>query len=343
MKVRDTEGLSFDDVLLVPRRSENKSRFDGSIDLSVHLTRRIKLRVPFISAAMDTITDVRMANELNRLGGLGIIHRFMPDSKALTAYRQIKGHCVLTIGLGEKGMNRLVQVMEYDDVKNPDAVHIDVAYAWTPFMVDFVKEIKSRWPDLDVIVGSVATGDAVYELGEAGVDAIRVGVGPGSQCSTRIQTGNGVPQLTALMEAHRASEQLGHCVSIICDGGVKNPGDCVKALAAGADVIMTGWLFAGTEETPGEVVSIDGQRIKLYRGMSSLGAQKDWKGEAKSVEGEMTHVPYKGKLADVLEGIVCNVLSGFAYQGVFSIQELQEYAEFINISSAGMHESRPRK
>jgi len=156
MKVRKEEGLSFDDVLLVPRRSQNKSRFDGSIDLSVRLTPRIKLKVPFISAAMDTVTDVRMANELNRLGGLGIIHRFMPDAKALSAYRQIEGHRVLTIGLGDKGLNRLAQVMDFEDVGNPDAVHIDVAYAWTPFMVDFVKEIKSRWPDLDVIVGSVA-------------------------------------------------------------------------------------------------------------------------------------------------------------------------------------------
>lgn len=335
-------GLALDDVMLVPRKSNIVSRFDGSIDLSVNLTPNITLRIPFISAAMDTITEIKMANEINRLGGLGLIHRFMDDVKALYMYRQLNEPRVITIGLGQKGLNRLSQVMDFDDVQKPDAIHIDVAYAWTDHMIDFIKEIKNRW-NVDVIVGSVATGEAVYELANAGADAIRVGVGPGSRCSTRIQTGNGMPQFTALREAKIAKNHLEKPISIICDGGVSNAGDCVKAIAAGADVIMTGRLFAGADECPTKAIYIDGKYQKEYRGMSSIQIQEGIKDKKQiSVEGVSSFVPCIGPVEDVLNSIINNVLSGFSYQGVHNIKELQENAEFVKISFAGMKESRPR-
>lgn len=344
MKIREEQGLSFDDVLLVPRKSYIKSRFDGSIDLSVQLTPSIKLSIPFISAAMDTITEADMANEIGRLGGLGLVHRFTSDLKAVSMYRRLNSSRVITIGLGKKGLQRLEQVASFEDVPTPDAVHIDVAYAWTPFMIDFVNEVKSIFPHLDVIVGSVATGEAVCELAEAGVDAVRVGVGPGSRCSTRVQTGNGSPQLTALTEAHEAKLDSKNHITIICDGGVKNAGDCVKALAAGADVVMTGRLFAGSDECPTQVISLDGKKVKEYRGMSSTAVQEQIKDRSRiSEEGVSSFVPCVGPVEDVIQSLVNNMLSGFSYQDAHNITELQENAEFVKISSAGMYESMPRK
>lgn len=344
MKIREEQGLSFDDVLLVPRKSTIRSRFDGSIDLGVQFTPNIKLKIPFISAAMDTISEVDMANEMNRLGGLGLIHRFVNDLKAVSMYRRLNSPRIITIGLGKKGLQRLEQVASFDDVPAPDAVHIDVAYAWTPFMIDFFYEIKSLFPHLDIIVGSVATGEAVRNLAYAGVDAVRVGVGPGSRCSTRVQTGNGVPQLTALMEAHEAKWESGGKISIICDGGVKNAGDCVKALAAGADAVMTGRLFAGADECPTPVISLDGKKIKEYRGMSSVVVQEQIKDKSRiSEEGVSSFVPCIGPVEDVIRSLTNNMLSGFSYQNARSIKELQDNAEFIKISAAGMYESAPRK
>lgn len=344
MKIRDEVGLSFDDVLLVPRKSDIKSRFDGSIDLSVQLTPSIKLKLPIISAAMDTISEVEMVNEINRLGGLGLMHRFMNDAKSLTLYLQLNAPRVLTIGLGIKGLNRLRQIVDFDDSNLPDAVHIDVAYAWTPQMIEFVKEIKSLWPKLDVIVGSIANGDGICDLANAGVDAIRVGVGPGSKCDTRRQTGNGFPLVTALMDAYKARKNCDRPISIICDGGVVNAGDCVKAMAAGADAIMTGRLLAGTNECPVPDIYVGSKKKKEYRGMSSIAVQSSIKQKDHiSIEGVGSLVDCVGSVEDVLTLIRNGILSGFSYQGAHNIGELQKNAEFVQISPAGVKESGIRE
>jgi len=256
-RILKKEGFSFDDVLLVPKLSSVKSRFNREIDLSVQLTPKIKLDFPLISAAMDTITDGNMANAMSRLGGLGIIHRFMSDDKhnSECTFLDTSPHKtpkIVGIGLGPKRLERLHYITALQDV---DAVHIDVAYAHTPMMFEFIKEIKEKYPSLDVIVGSIASGEGFKYLCDSGVDAIRVNVGGGSRCSTRLNTGNGFPALTALMECREVSDKYFHNtgkrVSVICDGGVKNAGDCVKGLAAGAHAIMSGYLFAATDETPG--------------------------------------------------------------------------------------------
>jgi len=347
-RIIQEEGLSFDDVYLKPRKSRCKSRFDGSIDLSVQLTPKIKLKVPFITAAMDTITDSRMANEMGKLGGLGIIHRFFSDDDYVAHFMSLDLNKprVAGIGLGEKGFERLNYIEATGTF--PEAVHIDVAYANTPMMFEFVKKVKEKYPDLDVIVGSVATREGVRLLCEAGVDAIRLNIGGGSRCSTRINTGNGIPVLTSIMWAKEVvdifEQQTGKRPSLICDGGVKNAGDCMKGLAAGADAIMSGYLFAGTDETPGnKVKDLNGGYVKEYSGMSSLEAQNRWKGKATSIEGEATYLPCKGPVKEVLNSLVCNLLSGMSYQNAFNIKELQENAEFIKITPLGFNEGETRK
>lgn len=365
MKIREEMGLSFDDVLLVPRKSNIKSRTDGSIYLSVQLTPNIKLQYPLISAAMDTIASFNMIAAMDTLGGLGIIHRFQELEEYLDVLSMLEPpdfYKVATIGLGQKGIDRVKALIGHQIIV--DALHIDVAYAHTNAMEDFIPQIRKIYDEgiykkyksektvklnpVDIIVGSVATYGGVFSLCCAGADAIRVGVGCGSKCSTRIQTGNGVPQITALMEARQAVEAFkdhsNKRVSIICDGGVKDGGDVMKALAAGADAVMSGYLFAGTDETPGEVVEKDGKKFKCYRGMSSMPAQKAWKRGEKvvSVEGVSSMVECKGPVSEVFNGLVGNMLSGMAYQGARTLKELRQNAEFIKITPAGMAESKPR-
>lgn len=365
MKIREEMGVSFDDVLLVPRKSDIKSRTDGSIDLSIKLTSNLHLPYPLITAAMDTVTGFEMMVAMNSLGGLGMMHRFQDLDEYLSILSMISASgfpVVATIGLGEKGFDRINAIIKRRIVLS--AIHIDVAYAHTPMMQEFIPKIRRHYDEgiyevykndktvklfpINIIVGSVATGSGVVDLCFAGADAIRVGVGPGSQCTTRINTGNGVPQVTALMEARKAadlcSDSTGKTTSIICDGGVKNAGDVIKALAAGADAVMSGFLFAGTDETPGEVMNTSKGKCKVYRGMSSKPAQEAWKKDERitSIEGAVSMIPYRGSVVDVFHDLVGNMLSGMSYQGARNIRDLQENAEFIKITAAGMAESKAR-
>lgn len=344
MKIRKDEGLAFDDVLLVPRRSSIKSRFNDEINLHMQLTPNIKLTFPIITAAMDRICESRMANAVNEFGGLGIIHRFMDEERYDEEFRDLAINFprVLGIGLGESGLRRLSRW--YCSSLFPPAVHVDVAYANTPFMFEFIQKIKREFPEIDIIVGSVATYDGAELLCRAGADAIRSGVGSGSSCLTSITTGNGIPQLTAIIETKRAVDdyfnETRRKVSIICDGGVNSGGDVMKALAAGADAVMTGNLLAGTEETPGEVLDIDGKLFKTYRGMSSTAAQTEWKGKYTSIEGGDALVQYRGPVKNVLQDLWANMMSSMSYQGARNLKQLRENAEFIKITPAGMKEKQ---
>jgi len=478
MKIRPAKGLTFDDVLLVPKRSPIASRQD--VDTSTWLTPTIRLRIPIVSANMDTVTEAPMAIAMARAGGIGIIHRFMAIEAQVRQVERVKraqgvmvehpraiaqsatiakakqmmerydvGGLVVTNGTDELiGLitqrdilfapddtaavgsvmtppdqiitvkpdvapeearvllhdNRLEKLPVVDDAghlvglitaqdlvkhqKNPEATQdergrlrvgaaigvkakdieraaallaagadllvLDIAHGHADHCLAMVKELRHSFPDSQIVAGNVASQDGARELTAAGADAIKVGVGPGSICTTRIVTGFGVPQLTAIMDAVAGIAEAKRDIPIIADGGIKGSGDLVKALAAGAATVMIGSLFAGCEESPGNTVIRNGQKNKIVRGMASLGAamgrkavergedesaesQEDW---AKVIpEGVEAVVPYRGHVRELIYQLVGGLRSGLSYGGAFTIEELQTNAEFIEITPAGIRES----
>jgi IMP dehydrogenase len=465
------EGLTFDDVLVVPRYSEVLPR---DVNTSVQLTRNLRLNIPIMSAAMDTVTESGMAIAIAREGGIGIIHKNMTIARQAEEVKKVKrsesgmimepvtlpadavlqeavhlmrDHKIggipvvneknqlvgiitnrdlrfekdldkkvsevmtrenlITAPLGTdlKGAqeilekykieklpivdasNHLVGLITFKDIQKVknypkackdahgrlvvgaavgvtadtlervsalvavgvDVIAIDTAHGHSKGVMDEVRRVKSAFPQLQIIAGNVATGSAAKALAEAGADAVKVGVGPGSICTTRIIAGIGMPQLTALMEASQALEGTG--VPVIADGGIRYSGDIVKALVAGANVIMAGGLFAGTEEAPGETTFFEGRKVKSYRGMGSIEAMKDGSKDryfqdaeeevAKLVpEGIVGSVAYKGQVSEVLYQLVGGIRAGMGYCGSATIDELQT-SKFVKITNAGMRESHP--
>jgi len=465
------EGLTFDDVLVVPRYSEVLPR---DVNTSVQLTRKLRLNIPIMSAAMDTVTESGMAIAMAREGGIGIIHKNMTIARQSEEVKKVKrsesgmimepvtlsaeaslreavnlmrdhkiggipvvdGSNVLKgiitnrdlrfekdldkkvsevmtkdnlitaeLGTDLKGaqailekykieklpivdaQNKLVGLITFKDIQKVknypkackdahgrlvvgaavgvtadtiervsalvavgvDVIAIDTAHGHSKGVMDEVKRVKAAFPDLQIIAGNIATGAAAKALAEAGADAVKVGVGPGSICTTRIIAGIGMPQLSALMEAAQALEGTG--VPVIADGGIRYSGDIVKALVAGANVIMAGGLFAGTEEAPGETTFFEGRKVKSYRGMGSIEAMKDGSKDryfqdaeeevAKLVpEGIVGSVAYKGHVAEVLYQLVGGIRAGMGYCGSATIDELQT-SKFVRITNAGMRESHP--
>lgn len=478
MKIRLTKGLTFDDVLLVPKRSAVTSR--QHVDTSTRLTPAIRLNVPIVSANMDTVTEAPMAIAIARVGGIGVIHRFMTLENQVNHVRRVKraegfmveqpyaihqeasiaearrlmklhevGGLVVTngglelIGLVTQrdillapddtipirevmtgpdqivsvtpdtspdearallhkhrleklpvidGAGRLVGLITAQDVvkhqQHPhatkdikgrlrvgaaigvrpadmqraealleggaDLLVVDIAHGHADHCIDIVKTLRRNFPQAQIVAGNVASRDGARDLAEAGADAIKVGVGPGSICTTRIVTGFGVPQLTAIADSVAGVADTGRNVPVIADGGVKSSGDMVKALAAGADTVMIGSLFAGCEEAPGATVIRNGQKFKVVRGMASLGAamgrkaveqgeeesaesQEDW--DKVIPEGVEAVVPYRGHVKELIYQLVGGLRSGLSYGGGQSIEELQANAEFIEITPAGIRES----
>jgi IMP dehydrogenase len=461
-------GLTFDDVVLVPRRS---NIVPSEVDPSTQLTRNIRINIPILSAAMDTVTEGRLAIAIAREGGIGIIHRALsPDMQAsevdkvkksesgmilspitispdhtirdahhlMSTYRisgipvtkegklvgiltnrdlrfenrldlkvsqvmtknnlitapegtglekaqailhehrieklpvvndqfELKGLITIkdiqkkikypfackdahgrlrvgaAVGVGADVEERLERLMK----AGIDLIVVDTAHGHSQSVLDQVKDIKSRYPDLDVVAGNVATPEATLDLIKAGADAIKVGVGPGSICTTRIVSGAGVPQLTAVADCAVIAKK--HQVPLIADGGIKFSGDLTKALAAGASSVMIGSLFAGTEESPGETVLYQGRTYKEYRGMGSLGAMErggkdryfqEGRESSKLVpEGIEARVPYKGNLAVMVYQLVGGLKAGMGYCGCRTIPELQQDAHFIQLTSAGLREA----
>lgn len=465
------EGLTFDDVLVIPRYSEVLPR---DVSTSVQLTRNLRLNIPIMAAAMDTVTESGMAIAMAREGGIGIIHKNMTIARQAEEVKKVKrsesGMIMEPITLGadavlseavnlmrdhkiggipvvnannqlvgiitnrdlrfEKDLdkkvsavmttenlitaalgtdlrgaqeilekykieklpivdanNKLVGLITFKDiqkVKNHpkackdahgrlvvgaavgvtadtlervsalvavgvDVIAIDTAHGHSKGVLDEVTRVKLAFPQLQIIAGNVATGAAAKALADAGADAVKVGVGPGSICTTRIIAGIGMPQLSALMEAAKALEGTG--VPVIADGGIRYSGDIVKALVAGANVIMAGGLFAGTEEAPGETTFFEGRKVKGYRGMGSIEAMKDGSKDryfqdaeeevSKLVpEGIVGTVAYKGHVAEVLYQLVGGIRAGMGYCGSATIDELQT-SKFVRITNAGMRESHP--
>ena len=465
------EGLTFDDVLVVPRYSEVLPR---EVTTASQLTRKIRLNIPLMSAAMDTVTESKMAIAIAREGGIGIIHKnmtiarqaeevkkvkrsesgmilepvtLMASATLLEAVTMMKEHRIGGIPIVdenqqlkgiitnrdlrfEKNLSKLVgEVMTKENlitaplgtdlkgaqeilekhkieklpivdsdtvlkglitfkdiskVKNypkackdahgrlvvgaavgvtadtlervaalvavgVDVIAIDTAHGHSKGVIDEVRRVKTAFPDLQIIAGNIATGAAAKALADAGADAVKVGVGPGSICTTRIIAGIGVPQLTAVMDVVEALKGTG--VPVIADGGIRYSGDIVKALVAGADVIMAGGLFAGTEESPGDTIFYEGRKVKSYRGMGSIEAMKEGSKDryfqdaeeevAKLVpEGIVGSVAYKGQVNEVIYQLVGGIRAGMGYCGASSIEDLKS-AQFVRITNAGMRESHP--
>lgn len=490
MKIRPQKGLTFDDVLLIPKRSPVVSRQD--VDTTTRLTAQIQLQIPILSANMDTVTEATMAIAMARIGGIGILHRFMTVEQQTRQVRQVKraeglivdqpytiaetasiaearqtmrrydiGGLVVTRGDGQglgapltttsakmvglitqrdvllapdeqasvrtvmtlpdrivtgrpdttlddarrilhehrleklpliDEQGNLVGLITAQDVikrrEHPEATKdergrlrvgaaigvkaediersgalleagadvlvLDIAHGHADHCIAMVQRLRRAYPQAQIIAGNVATADGARELADAGADAIKVGIGPGSICTTRIVTGFGVPQLTAIMDSIEGLRAGGYDLPVIADGGIKMSGDLVKALAAGADTVMIGSLFAGCEEAPGSPVIRDGQKVKVVRGMASLGAamarrlaeqeqsesaesQVDW--DKVVPEGVEAVVPYRGNVKEIIYQLVGGLRSGLSYGGARTIKQLQENAEFIEISAAGVRES----
>lgn len=464
------EGFTYDDVLLVPSYTEVLPR---NVDVTTQLTKNIKLNIPILSAAMDTVTESTMAIAMAQEGGIGVLHKNMPVEAQAVQVRKVKraenGMILEPVTINESGLvgnaldlmkehniggipvtnadqvlvgiitnrdlrferdlmrpvtevmtrnvvttteftdfakaeeilqkfkieklpvvdknNKLVGLITYKDIikvkarpnackdsrgrlrvaaavgvtsdtlervtalvrEDVDAIIIDTAHGHSKGVMDMAKQIRTKFPDIDLIVGNIGTSEAAKDLAKIGVDAVKVGIGPGSICTTRIIAGIGIPQLSAIYDVSQALKGTG--IPSIADGGIRYTGDIVKAIAAGAHSIMAGSLFAGVDESPGETIIFEGRKFKTYRGMGSIEAMQhgskdryfqDVEDDIRKLvpEGIVGRVPYKGSLSEVIYQMVGGLRSGMGYTGSSSISELQK-ARFIKISSAGVVESHP--
>lgn len=357
------QGLTFDDVLLIPAES---NVLPNEVDLSVQLTDNIKLNVPFISAGMDTVTESSMAIAMALQGGMGVIHKNMSIQGQASEVANVKG-----VSLNQNfsraavdSQNRLLVAAAVGVTSDTferaealfntgaDAIVIDTAHGHSAGVLRKIKEIREHFPNNTLIAGNVATAEGTRALFEAGVDVVKVGIGPGSICTTRVVAGVGVPQITAIYDAASVAREYGK--SIIADGGIKYSGDIVKALAAGGNAVMLGSMLSGTTEAPGDLFEDNGRKFKSYRGMGSIGAMAQSHGssdryfqggvnEANKLvpEGIEARVEYKGDVADVVFQMVGGLRSGMGYCGAENIQKLIETAQFVKITNAGLRESHP--
>lgn len=333
-------GLTYDDVLLMPRHCEITSR--SIPDLKTKLTRNKSISLPFISSNMDTVTELSMALKMAELGASGIIHRFMDTEVQAKMVAELVAqkshfpdlHVCASVGVKEDGMRRADALAS----AGVEILTLDIAHGDSVMMLETLEYIKKNHPHIDVIAGNVAMPDGVRRFIDAGADAVKVGIGPGSMCTTRIITGCGVPQLTAV--ALCVAEAKRHNIPVIADGGIKTSGDIVKAFAAGAQTVMLGSMLAGTLETPGEVRS----GMKKYRGMASKDAQINWRGNMQkgmAAEGEARMIPCKGPVADVIHELAGGVRSGMTYLNANCLEQIHSNSLFMEMSSSGIYESRP--
>ena len=345
-------GLTYDDVLLLPDASDV---VPSEVNTRTQLTRDIYLDIPLISSAMDTVTESAMAIAMARAGGIGIIHRNLAIDEQVTHVKLVKGAGLrvgAAVGVGDDGFERADALIEV----GVDVVVVDTAHGHHRAVLEAIAKIKKNFPKQEVIGGNVATRAGAQALINAGADAVKVGVGPGSICTTRVVAGVGVPQITAIMEAAKACKKAD--IPLIADGGLQYSGDIAKAIVSGADTVMLGSLLAGCDESPGELVELDGRKFKTYRGMGSLGAmqtrgakksfskdrymQDDVLAEDKLVpEGIEGKVAYRGPVADVVHQLVGGLRSGMGYAGAEDIAALQKRGRLIQITAAGLQESHP--
>lgn len=351
------KAYSYDDVLIVPKYSAITPR---EVNIAGKLTEKITLRVPIITSPMDTVTESKMAIKMAQIGGAGFIHKNMTYDEQVAHIKAVKAAEVTegsTLGLDGKlfvGISIAHSITDEDLDKlvnaGADALVLDSAHGHSKNILKKAKHVRERYPHIQLIAGNVATAEGARALAEAGCDAIRVGIGPGAICTTRVVTGIGVPQLSAVMDCVEGVR--GTKTKIIADGGLKTSGDMVKAFAAGADTVIIGSMASGTDETPGERIWINDKPYKSYRGMGSVGAMKkgsadrygqDGVKEAEKLvpEGVEGLVKYKGEIEKVIFQYAGGIKSGFGYVGSKTMEEFRGKADFVEISAAGIKESHP--
>ena len=330
--------LCFDDILLVPQKSAVSSRHEVDLSMSIgYGKRKIDLSLPIIASPMDTVCDTNMCIAMAEAGGIGILHRYMsyPDQILKSQSLIEQG-----IGFGVALASNNGYLSQADHLYNIGVRFflIDTANGHSNYAIKAVAQLRNTFGDAHIMAGNVATKDGFLRLAEAGADSVRVGIGGGSACTTRVVSGHGVPTLQSIMYA---AETFQHC-SVVADGGIRNSGDIVKAFAAGADAVMLGSMLAGTDESPGEILTDrNGREVKAFRGMASASAQKDAIGKVSVAEGISTTIPYKGSVKHILDQIRGGIGSGCSYTGVERLSELEEYAEYVTVSSLSMNESIP--
>jgi IMP dehydrogenase len=338
------EALTFDDVLMLPRYS-NVLPINTNISLS--LTKDITLKVPFLSSAMDTVTESNMSIAMAREGGIGVIHRNLKIKDQSKEIKKVKIKNLLVgaaIGTNQNDLERARSLLD----NGVDLIVIDTAHGHSEKVLKILSKLKKINNKIPVCVGNIATGEAAKALYNSGADIIKVGIGPGSICTTRMVAGIGVPQISAIMEIKKALDKKK--IKIISDGGIKFSGDIPKALAAGADAIMMGSIFAGTDESPGKKFKVKGKIYKQYRGMGSIGAmssgsanryfQKNFRDKSKFVpEGVEGRVEYKGSVSKIIYQLQGGLRSSMGYIGAKNLSEIKKKAKFIKITKAGFYES----
>lgn len=357
------KGLTFDDVLLIPAESHV---LPNEVKLDTKLAPNLQLHIPLISAGMDTVTEGDMAIAMAENGGLGVIHKNLSIEAQVEEVKKAKTKAVdpnlshlavddqgrllaaAAVGVTSDTFERAEALLE----AGADAIVIDTAHGHSAGVLRKIKEIRDHFPKATLIAGNVATGEGTAALFDAGVDVVKVGIGPGSICTTRIVAGVGVPQITAIYDAANVAQKYGK--KIIADGGIKYSGDVVKALAAGGNAVMLGSMFSGTTEAPGTIFTNEGKKFKSYRGMGSVGAMSQQHGssdryfqggvnEANKLvpEGVEALVPYKGDVSNIIYQIDGGLRAGMGYVGAGTIEELIENSQFVQITNAGLRESHP--
>ena len=337
------ESLTFDDVLLLPQYSEV---LPSDTDISISLTKKIHLKVPFLSSAMDTVTESKMAIAIAKVGGLGVIHRNLKIIDQINEVKKVKKKLLVgaAVGTNTEDIERARSLV----TNGCDLIVIDTAHGHSKKVLKILSKLKKIKNSVPICVGNIATGEAAKKLYDSGADIIKVGIGPGSICTTRMVAGIGVPQISAIMDVKHALKNKK--IKIISDGGIKFSGDIAKALAAGADAIMMGSIFAGTNESPGKKFSIKGKIYKQYRGMGSIGAmssgsanryfQKNYKDKSKFVpEGVEGRVEYKGSVSKIIYQLKGGLRSSMGYIGAKNLSEISKNAKFTKITKAGFYES----
>ena len=339
------EALTFDDVTLAPNYSEI---LPSEVNTSVTLTKYLKLKIPLLSSAMDTVTESKMAIAIAKAGGIGVIHRNLVIEKQIFEIKKVKNKRLLVgaaVGAGPNEFIRAKAIIK----EGVDLIVVDTAHGHTKKVAEIIKFIKKlKNKKITLCAGNIATPEAAKFLIKLGVDIIKIGIGPGSICTTRLVAGIGVPQLSAILSVRNGLKNKN--VKIISDGGIKYSGDLAKAFAAGADAVMIGSLFAGTEETPGKLIKKNGKLYKSFRGMGSVGAmnkgsadryfQNKQKDTSKYVpEGVEGFVKYKGNVENIIYKLIGGLKSSMGYLGSKNIIKLRNKPNFVKITKAGFYES----
>jgi len=357
MKLNET--YTYDDVQLVPKYSDIQSR--SHINLETRLSRNFNIKVPYVAAPMDTICGLEMAKKLASMGGVGCIHRFMSIEDQCEAVLALQGFLyedkggdisavwgdtpkpiMAAVGVGDEGYGRSRKLIE----SNCNVLVIDVAHGHHQNVRDLIYRLKTYREEesvthFDIIAGNIATKEAAFDLMNWGADGLRVGIGGGSLCTTRVQTGHGVPNITSIIEVCKKANLFD--VPVMADGGIRSSGDIAKALSAGADCVMLGSLLAGTQETPGEVIEKGNHLYKRYRGSASLETKVTHGQEERNVEGESTVIPFKGGVKYVIHRLNDGIRSALSYSGSHNISEYQRKSEMVLVTNAGLTEGKPHR